>query len=225
MADYNSIHLGAKIDEFDGRITALENTTISHTTSLTNLNNDKISLSGGSTLGNLYIIDPSYDSVPSSNYYGKGFYISGSNIGSDDEVYFRDVYLTDGKKGCQFETRRSVNGSWIYHSLNLLIDNSGNRSVTVHDATAWLKGLGFPKILRGSCSLSNGQGSVTFSSAFNGAPTVVTVPVGTGTDDYSSHPGSVTAGGCKMFGTSQAGSGGVGQANYTVAYIAVGNWP
>lgn len=226
MANYNSTHLGTKIDAFDGRITALETLTNSQTSNITDLTNNKINLAGDNIEGSLQIIDSNWDSQPSSsNYYGKGYYVSGSNVGSDDEVYFRDTYKTDGTKGCQLEIRRSVNGSWVYNTLHLYINNDGGQYVSVNSTADWQKALGFPKILRGTCALSNGQGSVTFASAFNGAPSVVTVPVGTGTGDYSSHPGSVTAGGCKMYGTSQAGTGAVAQATYTVAYIAVGNWP
>ena len=226
MNQYNSIHLGTKIDEFDGRITALETLSASHTTQITNLNNIKVSNKVGTDLtGSIYIKDTNFDSTPSSDYYGKGYYMQPGSNNELVKAYMRDVYMSDGRKGAQLESRRTINGSNVYNTLDYFIDASGGRTVWVSEAAAWFKGLGVPKILRGTCAISDGQGSVSFSSAFNGAPTVVCVPWGTGTGDYSAHPGSITAGGCKFFGTQQTGSNAVAQANYSVYYLAVGKCP
>ena len=225
MNEYDSVHLGTKVDAFDGRITALETLTTTHTTQITNLNNNKANKTGATLTGSIYIKDTNFDSVPSSDYYGKGYFIQPGSSNNISRAYMRDVFIADNNKGAQLEHKRIINGSNTFNTLDMFINASGARSIWLSDPAAWLKGLGVPKVLRGTCGISDGQGSVTFASAFNGAPHVVCVPWGGGTGDYSAHPGSITAGGCKFFGTQQSGSGAVAQGNYSVYYIAVGNWP
>lgn len=63
--------------------------------------------------------------------------INGEVIG-----YLRTPFQADGREGVQLETKRVVNGSNIYHGVQLYIDASGNRTVDLSDAAAWRDGLG-----------------------------------------------------------------------------------
>ena len=225
MSAYNSIHIGTKIDNFDGRITALETSIPSHTTEITNLTNNKMNKEGNNTLTNsLTLYAAGFGFVGDSDYWGPGFHILDTPRTSSSHI--RCVSRLDGYQSIQMETNRPINGSQVYNQLRLEINGAGLRRIAVTDAVAWCKTLGIPKILRGSIGLSNGQASLSFSSAFGAAPTVITSAQGTGTLDYSTHPGSVTAGGCKIFGTQQSGSGAVQQGTYSsVHWVAIGTWP
>ena len=225
MSTHQSVHLGTKIDNFDNRITALETTTTTHTNQITNIINNKLNTTNNNTMtDSLITYDSPFGMVPANNYWGRGYYIYDSS--KDSGCYIRAVSLTDGYTCTQMETYRTVNGTALYHGIRLEINATGTKRVTVNNQVAWRKGLGLPKILHGSIGLSNGQATLTFSSAFGSAPTVITSAQGTGTLDYSTHPGSVTAGGCKIFGTQESGSGAVEQGTYSsVHWIAIGTDP
>ena len=90
----------------------------------------------------LYVQDTDITSGvnPSSNIYGDGFYLSDS--AGTYFAYVRPVFLTDGRQGIQLETRRSINGSWVYNTLNVTINGSGTRLVQVSDGAAWRSAIG-----------------------------------------------------------------------------------
>lgn len=46
-------------------------------------------------------------------------------------------YITDGKLGAYLQANRSVNGSVVYNKLSLMLDASGNRTVTVSESAPW----------------------------------------------------------------------------------------
>lgn len=46
-------------------------------------------------------------------------------------------YITDGKLGAYIQAARSVNGSLVYNKLSLMLDASGNRTVTVTESAPW----------------------------------------------------------------------------------------
>lgn len=46
-------------------------------------------------------------------------------------------YITDGKLGAYIQAARSVNGSTVYNKLSLMLDASGNRTVTVTESAPW----------------------------------------------------------------------------------------
>lgn len=83
----------------------------------------------------------STSTTPTANAYSNGFYIYSTGDDSD-WCYTRATKLTDGRQGMQLETRRAVDGAWKYNTINLFVDESGNRSVTVSDAAAWRNALG-----------------------------------------------------------------------------------
>lgn len=56
--------------------------------------------------------------------------------------YLAHVDATNGQQGVQLETRRVVNGGNVYNGVQLRIDASGNRTVSLSDADAWLTALG-----------------------------------------------------------------------------------
>lgn len=78
--------------------------------------------------------------APTSNTYGDGYYLldSGGVIVS----YLRGMHLADGRRGLQLETRRTVSGTTTYNTLNMLIDASGNSTVSVTQGNAWRTALG-----------------------------------------------------------------------------------
>lgn len=78
--------------------------------------------------------------APTSHTYGDGYYLldSGEVIVS----YLRGMHLTDGRRGLQLETRRTVSGTTKYNALNMLIDASGNKTVSITDPAAWRSALG-----------------------------------------------------------------------------------
>lgn len=57
-------------------------------------------------------------------------------------TYLRHVSVSGTQQGLQLETRRLISGSWVYNKINLFIDGSGKRYVTLDDASAWLSALG-----------------------------------------------------------------------------------
>lgn len=71
---------------------------------------------------------------------------------SDKRVFFRDklstifgklqsIFMNDGRIGMQLGAQRAVNGSTVENNLNLYIDASGNRTVTVTSPQAWRSAL------------------------------------------------------------------------------------
>lgn len=78
--------------------------------------------------------------TPTASVYGDGFYLC--DAGEAMVGYLRGMHLTDGKRGLQLEARRVVGSTTVTHALNLLIDNNGNRVVSMHDPAAWRTALG-----------------------------------------------------------------------------------
>lgn len=78
--------------------------------------------------------------APTANTYGDGYYLldNGEVIVS----YLRGIHTTDDRRGLQLETRRTVSGTTKYNTLNMLIDASGNSSVTVNDGSIWRTAFG-----------------------------------------------------------------------------------
>lgn len=88
------------------------------------------------------VIDASLPATgaPSTSVYGKGVYIY--DAGEARVGHLRGTHLTDGRRGLQLEAQRAVNGTNVFNALNLLIDASGNRTVSVTDAAIWRTALG-----------------------------------------------------------------------------------
>ena len=79
--------------------------------------------------------------APTADAFGDGLYLY--DAGEALVGYLRGTHrVTDGRRGLQLEARREVGSTTITHALNLLIDNSGNRVVSMHDPAAWRKALG-----------------------------------------------------------------------------------
>lgn len=78
--------------------------------------------------------------TPSSSVYGDGFYLY--DVGEAMVGYLRGTHLTDGQRGLQLEARRVVGSTTVTHALNLRIDGSGNRLITMTDPAAWRTALG-----------------------------------------------------------------------------------
>ena len=78
--------------------------------------------------------------APETNVWGDGYYLldNGEVIVS----YLRGAHLTDGRRGFQLETRRTVSGTTKFNTLNLFLDASGNSSVSLSSAAAWRTALG-----------------------------------------------------------------------------------
>lgn len=73
--------------------------------------------------------------TPSSSNYAP--YVSFQDSAGVALASCGSQYLNDGKLGAYLQGSRSVNGSTVYNKLALMIDASGNRSVTVSDAKVW----------------------------------------------------------------------------------------
>lgn len=67
---------------------------------------------------------------PSENHYGAGFYIVDSN--DEYRSYARGMALTNGQQGLQLETKRVINNTNYYSTLNLLIDANGNKQAALN---------------------------------------------------------------------------------------------
>lgn len=82
----------------------------------------------------------SSSATPTENIYSNGFYVTSPSDGGN-WCYTRAMKLSDGRQGIQLESRRSVNDTWKYNTINLLIDDSGNKTVMLSDPKAWLSAL------------------------------------------------------------------------------------
>lgn len=94
--------------------------------------------------GSLIAKSPSMPANPSSS--GGGLYLNGfylRDAANDDYAYVR-AHASNAEKGMQIEVRRSVNGSYVYNTLNLRINASGGRVVQLGDPAAWRTAIGHP---------------------------------------------------------------------------------
>lgn len=90
--------------------------------------------------GSFVAKDPANPASPSSgSLYGKGFYLR--DAANDDYAYFRHHY-SGAEKGLQIEVHRSINGSYVYNTLNMRINASGGRVIQVSDGAAWRSAIG-----------------------------------------------------------------------------------
>ena len=78
--------------------------------------------------------------TPSSNDAGGGlrFYDGSSELVG----IVHPTYWSDGRLGIRIGAYRTVSGTSINNSLNLSIDDNGNRNVSVNEAAPWRKALG-----------------------------------------------------------------------------------
>lgn len=92
---------------------------------------------------NMYVIDSALPAsgAPEANVWGKGLYVYDAGE-SNRAAYLRGMHLTNGHRGLQIETVRSVNGSNIFNTLNMTITEAGTRVVSVSDQEAWRTALG-----------------------------------------------------------------------------------
>ena len=113
-------------------------------TEVDGLLNGKVSKTGDTMSGDLEILSGNklivdYDdvdaaSIPSSNVVRDGITFQGNNV----STFLRLLNMTDGTQGIQFGTDR--NGT--ANAVRLVVDNNGNRKVTVSDSSAWRTGIG-----------------------------------------------------------------------------------
>lgn len=73
--------------------------------------------------------------TPSSSVYSP--YVSFQDNNGTALATVGAQYITDGKLGAYLQAARMVSGTTIFNKLSLMIDASGNRSVTVSDAKVW----------------------------------------------------------------------------------------
>jgi hypothetical protein len=131
--------------------------------------------------------------VPPSSIWATHMSMRDSN--GADVGYLRTPFKDNGDEGVQLETVRTVNGSPVYHGLQLMINGNGTRTVIVNDAAAWRAALGFGKatangtadssyissgtpwaVRCGNCCTVRVDGMVT--KAFSGRQVIGTVPAG-----------------------------------------------
>lgn len=108
--------------------------------------NNKVSKSGDTMSGNLEIqsgntLIVDYDDIdssviPSKNVVRDAISLQGIN---NIKSYIRLLNMTDGTQGIQLGTDRNDN---ISNAIRLVIDNNGNRKVTVSNAAVWRTALG-----------------------------------------------------------------------------------
>lgn len=74
------------------------------------------------------------------------------------------AHYTNGRAGIGIGAVRDVNGSNVYNAVELLIDDSGNRSVAMHDPQAWRSALNAVNkagdTMTGSLTLSAGNAGI-----------------------------------------------------------------
>lgn len=58
--------------------------------------------------------------------------------------YLRIPFNTSNQEGVQLETKRMINGAYVYNGIQMYIDNAGVRSVAVSDPAAWRTALDVP---------------------------------------------------------------------------------
>lgn len=213
---YLSAFTGGHNDEYEIRITALENEVQNLEDDVQNLEDNKVNRSGDTMSGTLYNNNASFivnnsniltNIIPDATVNSRGFWIKDS-IG-ENRGWMRFRQYTSGTEALLLETGRTIGSTTYYNTLSIGLTSNGSRYIEVSDKESWCTALGIPKILRGRVSISNGSATITFSSPFGAAPTVVTSAHGTGTADYATHAGNTTTTGCTIYGTSQSGSGSV----------------
>ena len=221
---YLSAFTGGHNDEYDIRITALED-------DVQNLEDNKVNKSGDTMSGTLYNNNASFivnnsniitNTVPSSTVNSKGFWIKDS-IGNN-RGWMRVRQDTSGTEALLLETGRTIGSSTYYNTLSIGLTNNGSCYIGVSDQVAWCKALGIPKILRGNANLTAGTANITFSSAFGSAPTVLTCAHGDGSAAYPTWAGSITATGCKLHGRTLTANT-MADGTFNVRYVAIGPWP
>lgn len=107
--------------------------------------------------GSMICKSPTMPASPSSgNLYLNGLYLR--DAADDDYAYLR-AHSASAEKGLQLEVRRSVNGSYVYNTLNMRINASGGRIINVSDGAAWRSAIG------ANIALSTGDVSYTRSHA------------------------------------------------------------
>lgn len=100
----------------------------------------KVNKSGDTMTGNLNVKSASMPANPTSgNLYLNGLYLQ--DAANDDYAYLR-AHSASAEKGIQLEVRRSVNGSYVYNTLNMRINASGGRTIQVSDGAAWRSAIG-----------------------------------------------------------------------------------
>ena len=195
---YNSLYTGSHNDEYETRIALLEDTIIQLQDQIDLINenfNNYLPLTGGTLSGPLTL-----------------------DNGSDLRLKARSATNTLDSGDIVFTDGNGTEKGRIWTSSSASAQLSYRPKETAAGGSIF-------KILTGRVSISNGSASVTFSSPFGAAPTVVTSPHGTGTNDFSTHTGNTTTTGCTIYGTSQSGSGSVTQGSFPVNWIAIGTWP
>lgn len=81
-------------------------------------------------------------------------------------AYWQTVQDTNNLLRSRFAIRRVINGSDVNHGFDLGIDSSGNRTVTVHDQTAWLKAFGLTTTTTSTISqIAKAAANITINSA------------------------------------------------------------
>ncbi len=115
---------------------------------------------------------------PSTNQYEHGFYIQDRD--SNEWGCLRAVKFTDGRQGVQLEAQRTVNGSRLYNTLNIGLDTSGNKFISLSDPAAWKSALGIgtyhSNYASTTCPGGIGTGSFVYDNYTFGAS--ITIPAG-----------------------------------------------
>lgn len=90
--------------------------------------------------GSIICKSPAMPANPTSgSTYLNGLYLRDN--ANDDYCYIR-AHSSSTEKGMQIEVRRSINGSYVYNTLNMRINESGTKTVQVSDAAAWRSAIG-----------------------------------------------------------------------------------
>lgn len=228
---YLSAFTGGHNDEYEIRITALENNVQNLENNVQDLEDNKVNRSGDTMSGVLYNNDASFvvndpniitNTVPDATVNSKGFWIKDSI--SNNRGWMRLRQYTSGTEALLLETGRTIGSTTYYNTLSIGLTSDGSCYIGVSDKESWCKALGIPKILRGNANLSAGTANVTFSSAFGSAPTVLTCAHGDGSAAYPTWAGSITATGCKLHGRTLTANT-MADGSFNVRYVAIGTWP
>lgn len=155
---YDSLYTGPHNDEYNTRITTLENYKSSSTTQIAILQasttaiattaNSKVAKAGDTMTGNLNIKDNNITlgTTSSDNHYSPGFGFRDSHTSNIGAV--RAYSLANGQQGIYIEAVQSVNGVNQYNTLRLGVNAQGDREIFINDATkpAWRKALGLEDV-------------------------------------------------------------------------------
>lgn len=117
--EYNSIHTGTKVDNFDGRITALESSRVKNTgdnmTGILYMKGEEVRCISDNLTVNI---------TPEANAYGN----SRLSLWDTTPVNMGQVFLgsfTSGYQGLLVEGRRTIDGTTYANTLRLLLNASG----------------------------------------------------------------------------------------------------